>query len=313
MTDTSANATANSTAKPARRRAPVPHLATVTATRVLPGGMVRLTLSPDQPVSGMDLAFTDHYVKLLFPPAGASWSWEDADLDPATLRDDHPREEWPVMRTYTLRSWDTDAETLDIDFVVHDSSEQSGLAGPWAATVRPGARIGFAGPGGAWRPSGDYDRFVFAGDEAAAPAIFASVEALPAGVTAEVFLEEEDADHALEAPVAASGAEVVVHRVPRDGAVHGTELVRAVVASGLAEDAAATGGERTAWFVHGVAEMIRDLRRHLFVDNGLAKGDVSISGYWRLGMVEDQWQASKREFTAEIEAAEAEASAALGQ
>lgn len=295
----------DSSAKPARRRAPVPHLATVTATRRIAGGMVRLTLSPDLPVSDMDLAFTDHYVKLLFPPAGASWSWDDADLDPATLRDDRPREEWPVMRTYTLRSWDTAANTVDIDFVVHGDA---GLAGPWAGVVQPGARIGFAGPGGAWRPEEGYSRFVFAGDEAAAPAIFRSVEALPAGTSAVVFLEEEDAGHALDAPVAASGAEVVVHRVPRDGAVHGTELVAAVVASGLAADASA-GGARTAWFVHGVAEMIRDLRRHLFVDNGLPKADVSISGYWRLGMVEDQWQASKREFNAEIEAAEA---AALG-
>ncbi|MDN6619064.1 MAG: siderophore-interacting protein, partial [Corynebacterium variabile] len=45
----------------------------------------------------------------------------------------------------------------------------------------------------------------------------------------------------------------------------------------------------------------------LFVDHGLPKEDVSSSGYWRLGMGEDEWQASKREFTEEIEAAEAAA------
>ncbi|WP_291474834.1 siderophore-interacting protein [Corynebacterium sp.] len=282
--------------RPARRRPPVPSLAKVTDVRTIPGGMVRVTVAPSKPVADMDLVFTDHYVKLLFPPAGASWSWNDADLDPATLRDVYPREEWPVMRTYTLRSWDAAANTLDIDFVVHGDT---GLAGPWAATVEPGAVIGFAGPGGAWRPSPDHDRFVLVGDEAAAPAIFAAVEALPAGATAEVFVEEEDADHELEAPE--SAAEVTLHRVLRNGAVHGTELVRAVVDSGLA------GEGRASWFVHGVAEMIRDMRRHLFVDNGIPKADVSISGYWRLGMVEDEWQASKREFTEEIEAAEAAA------
>ena len=290
--------TSPGTGRPARRRPPVPKTATVTATRVIPGGMVRLTLTPSVPVADMGLEYTDHYVKLLFPPAGASWSWEDADLDPTTLRDDHPREEWPVMRTYTLRSWDTDANTVDIDFVVHGDA---GLAGPWAAVVQPGGKIGFAGPGGAWRPSPDYDRFVFVGDEAAAPAILAAVEALPAGTSAEVFLEEADADHALEVP--SSDAEVTVHRVPRNGAVHGTELVRAVVASGVA------GEGRASWFVHGVAEMIRDMRRHLFIDSGLEKADVSVSGYWRLGMVEDEWQAGKREFNEEIEAAEAAAAA----
>jgi hypothetical protein len=55
--------------------------------------------------------------------------------------------------------------------------------------------------------------------------------------------------------------------------------------------------------------MIRDLRRFLFVDGGVAKEDVSISGYWRLGMVEDEWQASKRDFNREIEEAEATATA----
>jgi hypothetical protein len=59
--------------------------------------------------------------------------------------------------------------------------------------------------------------------------------------------------------------------------------------------------------------MIRDLRRFLFVDSGVEKSDVSISGYWRLGMVEDEWQASKREFNEENEAAEAAATQASGQ
>lgn len=302
--------------RPHRRRAPVPHLATVTATRRIPGGMVRLTLRPEMSVAGMGLSFTDHYVKLLFPPDGASWSWDDADLNPATLREDYPREQWPVMRTYTLRSWDEDAGTVDIDFVVHADSERPGLAGPWAETVTPGARIAFAGPGGAWLPSPDDDSFVLVGDQSAAPAVLAAVEALPAGSHAHVFLEEEDAAHQLDIPEPRSGASVTVHRVLRDGAVHGTELVQAVVASGLAgaTDPADTtdpaGGHRTSWFVHGVAEMIRDLRRHLFVDHGIARSDVSISGYWRLGMVEDEWQAGKREFTEQIEAAEAAASAA---
>jgi len=32
---------------------------------------------------------------------------------------------------------------------------------------------------------------------------------------------------------------------------------------------------------------------------------VSISGYWRLGMTEDQWQSSKRDFVTELEELEA--------
>jgi len=51
--------------------------------------------------------------------------------------------------------------------------------------------------------------------------------------------------------------------------------------------------------------MIKELRRFLFVDGGVDKKDVSISGYWRLGMTEDQWQSSKRDFVTELEELEA--------
>jgi NADPH-dependent ferric siderophore reductase len=284
------------------------HLATVTATERTAPEMVRVHL--DCPVvrdaDAFPLECTDHYVKLLFPPEGASWSWDDEDADaglPGRVRENLPRDEWPVMRTYTLRSWDREAGTLIIDFVAHGDS---GLAGPWAAGVAPGARIGFMGPGGAWRPESGYDRLVLAGDEAAAPAIFAGLEALPYGTPATAYIEVADAESRLPLPVRAEDDDVTVVWVERGGATHGTELVRAVTEAGIPAG-------RTQWFIHGVAEMIRDLRRFLFVEGGVPKEDVSISGYWRLGMVEDEWQASKREFNQENEAAEAAATSAAQQ
>ena len=56
--------------------------------------------------------------------------------------------------------------------------------------------------------------------------------------------------------------------------------------------------------------MIKDLRRFLFRDRGIPRGQVSISGYWRTGLTEDDWQASKREFMAQVEAEEAAGGAA---
>ena len=84
------------------------------------------------------------------------------------------------------------------------------------------------------------------------------------------------------------GIELVV--VTRDGAGHGHALAHAV-----REQGALPQGVRV--FVHGVAEMVKELRRYLFVEQGLAKEAVSISGYWRTGCTEDQWQAGKRDFT----------------
>ena len=58
------------------------------------------------------------------------------------------------------------------------------------------------------------------------------------------------------------------------------------------------------WFVHGVADMVKEVRRDLFVNRRVSKRDASISGYWRLKMTEDEWQSTKRDFVAQMESAE---------
>src|SRR3712207_9045324 len=73
--------------------------------------------------------FTDHYVKLQFPPPGAPYS---VPFDQDAVRA-LPREQQPVMRTYTVRDWDAAARRLTIDFVVHGDA---GIAGPWARDAR---------------------------------------------------------------------------------------------------------------------------------------------------------------------------------
>jgi NADPH-dependent ferric siderophore reductase len=233
--------------------------------------------------------FTDHYVKLLFPPAGATYG---VPYDVEQVRAELPREQWPVTRTYTVRSWDPEAGELAIDFVHHGDE---GIAGPWAAAARPGDRIQLMGPGGGYVPDAEADWHLLAGDEAALPAIAVALERLPAGARALVFAEvagpaEEQAE--LSAP---PGVDLVwVHR---GDAAPGEALVAAVRA---AELPAGTGHV----FVHGEAAAVRELRRHLRVERGLDPRSASISGYWRRGDTEDRWQATKREWNAAIEAEE---------
>lgn len=272
---------------PPRQR--VMRRATVTSRERISPCLVRLTFSvPD--LVGVDLPHTDHYVKFLFPPAGAPYAMP---FDAEQARDQYP-DHAPVTRTYSLRQHDTQAGTMTIDFVEHGDV---GLAGPWAVTAKEGDQISFFGPGGAWHPDESHDHFVLVGDEAAAPAICAALEAIPEAATAIAFIEVSDAAATFEVPCRA-GIDVVW--VPRDGAPHGSRLAAAV-------RAAAPSQPRASWFVHGVAEMIKDLRRFLFVERGLDRADVSISGYWRAGLTEDGWQQSKHSFVESMEQEEAEA------
>jgi hypothetical protein len=45
--------------------------------------------------------------------------------------------------------------------------------------------------------------------------------------------------------------------------------------------------------VHGEAGAVRGVRRHLLDERGVARSDLSVSGYWRIGRDEDGWQADK--------------------
>ena len=153
--------------------------------------------------------FSDHYIKLLFPPPGAPYGHP---VDPDHAQETYERDLWPVTRTYTVRRWDAQVRELTVDFVYHGDE---GLAGPWAVGAEPGHRIAFFGPGGAYAPDPAADWHLFVGDESAIPAIAAALERVPAGVPARVFAEVEDASE--EQPLARHGR-------PRDhlGAPPGT-------------------------------------------------------------------------------------------
>ena len=55
-------------------------------------------------------------------------------------------------------------------------------------------------------------------------------------------------------------------------------------------------------FVHGEADEVRAVRRHLVLDRGLDATTMSASPYWRHGMTDEQWRSVKREFTAAMNA-----------
>jgi NADPH-dependent ferric siderophore reductase len=280
------SSSAGKSAKPRRIRTAV-----VQRTEWLTPDMVRVFFTGPDLADLPELTYTDHYVKILFPPAGADYRWP---FDPDELRETAPREQWPVTRTYTIRSFDRDAGVLAIDFVVHGDE---GLAGPWAARAEPGDEIGFRGPGGAYAPEPEYDTHLLVGDEAAIPAIAATLDRLPEGARATVFLEVADADHQLPLP-AEDRADI--HWVHRGERPYGEPLAAAVRDHGLPAG-------RLQAFVHGNAGMIKDLRRWCFVEQRLDRRQVSISGYWRTGQNEDAWQSGKRDFVAEMEAEEAAA------
>jgi NADPH-dependent ferric siderophore reductase len=230
---------------------------------------------------------TDTYVNLAIRPAGAPY---DAVFDPATVREAHPQEVWPVRRRYTVRSWDERTGRLTLDFVVHGDA---GIAGPWAASVTPGDVLVFEGPGSGYRPDPDAGWHLMVGDESALPAIAASLDAVPSGAKVVVRLVCDGPDH--EVPLASPG-DLDLRWLHRTGAADDVDLLADAVS-----DLEFPAG-RVHAFVHGEAQEIRAVRRHLLNDRALDRRDMSCSPYWRRTMTDEAWRQVKREFVAEMDA-----------
>ncbi|WP_051196634.1 siderophore-interacting protein [Jonesia quinghaiensis] len=207
---------------------------------------------------------TDTYIKAFFPAADGSH----------------------VMRSYTVRHADVVRGHVDIDFVVHGDE---GVAGRWARDARVGDTLDFGGIGGGYIPHQEAAHHLLIGDESALPAIAVALEAMPVGASIRAFIEIEAPGH--EVPLSHSDAVTWVYR---NGARAGEALVQAVGAAGeIAVD--------THVFLHGEAMSVRDIRRSLRA-MGMSPRSMSVSGYWRAGVNDEQWRDSKREWNQSVAA-----------
>jgi NADPH-dependent ferric siderophore reductase len=241
--------------------------------------MVRVVLGGDGFAGFVDNGFTDRYVKLVFPAPGHLLP---EPLDFGRIRATLPPEQWPRVRTYTVRSHDPASRELAIDFVVHGDG---GVAGPWAASAAPGDGLTLLGPGGAYAPRADADGHLLVGDDSAVPAIAAALEAMLPGAPVRAVVEVGGPDDELELTTRGDLDLTWLHRDNPGYRVDGT-LVDAVRSLAFRPG-------RVQVFAHGELAAMRELRPHLLRERGVDIELLSLSGYWRRGKDEDGFQAEK--------------------
>lgn len=293
----------------------------VAAVTSLTPHFVRVTLTGDE-LADFSAVGLDQRIKVLLPldglgfsdlPEGEDWFAAWRALPDATRN---------PIRTYTVRSFRPDAHELDIDFVAHGDA---GPASRWVSACRVGDELRIVGPrvpespedlpsGAAEFAPGSANRILLAGDETAAPAICAILEALDVSAVGHVFIEvPTDADRL---PVSAP-AGVEVRWIARNGASHGvrmTDHVQAwastvapvtgstpVAGAGHAavELADVDVDQQVLWdvpredddlpvyaWIAGEAGCVKELRRHLVRGVGLERKQVAFMGYWRHGKAE---------------------------
>ncbi|MEO5875955.1 MAG: siderophore-interacting protein, partial [Streptosporangiaceae bacterium] len=121
-----------------------------------------------------------------------------------------------------------------------------------------------------------------------------ALERIPADTPVHVFLEVEGPEDEQLLETAGKAEITWLHR---RGALPGELLIPAVKNLEFPPGAVHA-------FVHGEAGFVKELRRHLRVERGLPLDQLSISGYWRRGVDDEAWRASKSEWIRQVEAAE---------
>lgn len=246
-------------------------LCDVEVIRAVPVGaaLVRVTFG------GPDLAqfhsyVPDEHVRLVFPD-------EDGVLrlprkDGLSLEWGNPR---PVSREYTVRRFSAEDRELDIDFAIHPG----GLASEWALAAVPGTRMHIAGPPGGVVVPKTYDKYLFAGDLTALPAIARWLEWLPPTASGWAYIEVggPDDEITLDGPPG-----VAVRWVHRGAAAPGTgDALEKAVRTVEVPD-----GQRVYVWLAGESGVLRPLRRWVRTELGVGPKDCLIAGYWKRGVAD---------------------------
>jgi NADPH-dependent ferric siderophore reductase len=247
------------------------HAEVVRTARVSPH-LVRVTVGGDD-LRRFAFQGFDQWVRLALPPAGrdrVEGLGDRLDVRGYLQWRTVPAARRPVIRNYTIRSFDADALEADIDFVVHGDA---GVAGPWAVAAAPGAGLAMIDQGCGFRHDPSIDRVLLVGDETAMPAIAGILRDLPRDTVGEAVIEVPDIADAQEA---GEPDGVGVHWVVRPaGARPGALALEHALELPPADGAVQV-------FAAGESALATGVRRRL-VERGVPKGAITFCGYWKLG------------------------------
>jgi len=235
--------------------------------------LTRVVVSGD--LQNWKAAIPGGHFKVFVPGGGARTAADGAAAGGAAAGGpgDQGEEEW-VIRTYTARECDPDGGLLTIDFAIH----AEGPATQWAKVAKPGDKLQISGlsrPG--YAPSEGSTSTLFIADQSALPAVAAIVEALPAGYRARALIEIPSEAEKLELT---SDAELRIEWI-LESAVPCERLVAAALADEVTASGAGQAESGVEYWVGCEADAMREIRRHLVHERGIAPSSLYTRAYWK--------------------------------
>ena len=254
------------------------HLLTVRHITKLTPNMLRVTLHGPS-LKDMDASRQGAHCKLLLPQSGMSQEVfkQIISVRPSELVVDQR----PIRRTYTVRYFRKKTMEIDIDFVNHGDD---GPASAWARHTTPGDFIGLLGPAMPKIKEFYADWYLVAADMSAMPMAAATIELMPKDAKGLAIFE------------ITSQADKQTLNAPEDleinWLIHSNSHVPSIAQlSFLKKMEWPAGIVQTC--IAGESGLIKQIRYYLATEKQLPKQDTYISGYWKIGLVEDEHRAWK--------------------
>lgn len=238
-------------------------VAEVTRTSWVTPGMVRVTFSGPGLAGFETTGIGDEFVRVRFPSETGVLALPTKDTDGNWREPEHSDAH---IEPYTIRRHDPATGEVDIDLVVHGH----GRAGTWGAEAQPGDRVAFGSPRGLYKPPTQAKLQLFVTDATGVPALARLAEQLAPEVRAVAAVEVAEEAHRQDLGAGRMQVEWIVGRGNGVGPSAMTEALRAMT---ITDDC-------YVW-VAGEAGELREARRYLRHERGLAASQYAVIGYWR--------------------------------
>ncbi|MCU1465982.1 MAG: FAD-binding 9 siderophore-interacting domain protein [Actinomycetia bacterium] len=252
-----------------RREPPRFRRVTVAGVRPLSARLVRITFAGAE-LDGLQIDEPAASVRLLLPGSATAalvmpiWNGNEFLL---------PGGRRPTIRTFTPRRSDPVARELDLDVVLHGT----GRASEWAVAAEAGRQAAISGPGRGYTIDRDAPAYLLAGDESAIPAISQLLESLPPETPTQVEIEVPAPEGRVALPEHPN-ATIEWHDLA-PGAPPGDALIAAVRRTEIAPG--------TRVWAAGEAAAVQRIRRYLFNELAIPRGQTTVRGYWKHGRAGD--------------------------
>lgn len=246
---------------------------TVVSKQLLTPHYIRIVLTGD--VALFKDASLGANNKIFIPPAGVT-KVHMRQFDEATQTWILPNESVrPIMRTYTHRAINLEANELTIDFVNHGDE---GPASAWARQAKTGDELGIAMKSKSKPLYPTAEHYVLIGDATALPVISVMLESLPTQVKVVCLLEVPDA---ADEQTFQTTAQVDMQWIHNAHPEQGSRLAELAQTLELPKDSSKFA------FVAAEFETVKTLRKYFRTELAWQQQEVEAHAYWKKGESEN--------------------------